>query len=149
VVDILPYLEGLAYVGFIAGAIFAVLELRTMSRDRRTDMMMRLMELFSTREFHQIEDKFSHSNAVDAKSMEQEISWGDLTFIADCVEYLSFLARRNLIDKKLVLEFYDLDSVWNKLRPWVVSERERTDNDELYSDFEWMAKVQAGHEASG
>jgi hypothetical protein len=44
VVDLLLVLEGAAYVGFIVGAIFAVYELRSASKDRKTDMMMRINE---------------------------------------------------------------------------------------------------------
>ena len=40
VVDVLQVLEGLAHVGFIAGAIFAVLELRGISRERRANTVV-------------------------------------------------------------------------------------------------------------
>ena len=43
-VDLMHVLEGLAYVGFIAGAFFAVVELRTMSRDRKIESKLRETE---------------------------------------------------------------------------------------------------------
>lgn len=39
-VDLIQVLEGAAYVGFILGAVFAVLELRGIGRERRVSIVV-------------------------------------------------------------------------------------------------------------
>ena len=146
-VDASLVLDAIVAVSIAAGAFFAVMELRSMSRDRKTDIMMRCMEFSCTREYIEIDRKISNSKALDAKGLEHDVSVVGLDLAVTSVEFLAFLARRNLIDRKLVLEFWPTDVAWKKLRPWVIAEREKTGIHDLYCDFEWLATVASGQES--
>ena len=66
-VDILQVLEGAAYVGFIAGAIFAVMELRTLSKDRKTELTMRMNEHWASKDFEEAFIKIRELDSTDPR----------------------------------------------------------------------------------
>jgi len=152
VVDILPYLEGLAYVGFIAGAIFAVWELRTMSRDRQTEFILRVNEFWSTKDFQDAYAKVQQLNSKDPKEMEEICTRQSLNIVVGYLDGVGDLARRKLLKKNLVLDVAAWDSLWDKLLPWIESERKRSGNVLAFYGFEYVAdecrKWRAAYERS-
>jgi hypothetical protein len=141
-VDASLVFDAVMAVSIAAGAFFAVLELRSISRDRKTDLIMRCMGTFCNREFEQALSKIMSSTATDPEVLEREVSSADLALVCDFSESIAYLARRNLVDRKVVIDFIPFHYTWKKLRLWVVAFRERTGVSALYSDFEWLAKLQ-------
>jgi hypothetical protein len=142
VVDILPYLEGLAYVGFIAGAIFAVMELRDIKRDRQIGLMTRLMEHGATREFQEPMGKIWRTKATDAQELEKEISSTNLYMVGEYWSVTAFLATSGLVKRKDLLKYMDYESLWGRMGPWITAERKATDSPEMWSDIEELAQLQ-------
>ena len=135
-VDILQVLEGAAYVGFIAGAIFAVLELRPMSRDRRTEMMLRSAEFFCAREFEE-----ATVNGVKANFEPGKCSDVDMKMIADYWDYLGAMVRMKLVDYRTATQILNFEGVWEWMKPWIDTWEERVGKGR-FEDFEWMASEQ-------
>ena len=134
VVDILPYLEGAAYVGFIAGATFAVLELRTMSRDRKIELMLRQTEFFCSRDFEE-----ATVNAVKGNFEPGKISDVDMKMLADYWDSMAEMMRMKLVSSDVVNLNYE--SVWEWMRPWLATWEERV-GEGRFENFEWMAHQQ-------
>ncbi len=137
-------LEGLAYVGFIAGAIFAVLELRTMSKDRKTELVMRVSEFMCTLEFEQAAAKFMKARFKTPEEAEEQVSLPVLMMIADYCEGIGNLAQRGLVPKDVVFDLFPIEYVWSKLKVWAKASSDIDDPDRdkygtAYPSFEWLA----------
>ncbi len=140
-VDLLQVLEGLAYVGFIAGAIFAVFELRGMRNERRMEIMMRASEHTNTREFEDAMAKLWRSSAADAKELEKQVTYVDICMIADFFEKLAWMGKKGIIDGKIVAEYYPFPYLWAKLQPWVQQERVSNSMPTMYDELETFARL--------
>ena len=139
-VDLLLVLEGTAYVGFIAGALFAVMELRTMARDRQTEFIMRVNEFWSTKDFQDAYVNVQLLNSRDPKEMEEICTRYSLNMVVGYLDGIADLARRKLLKKDLVLDITAWDTLWDKLLPWIDSERKRTGNIHFAYGFEHVAE---------
>lgn len=140
-VDILQVLEGAAYVGFIAGAIFAVLELRSISRNRKIEMSMRLGELWVSRDFVEALAKWDKTDFQTAETAEKTCPKADLVMMAELFNYAASLARNKYVSKEFAMREFDFEYPWSKMEPWCLDWRRRTAPDELKA-FEWMANEQ-------
>ena len=139
-VDLLLVLEGMAYIGFIAGAIFAVWELRTMSRDRQTEFIMRVNEHWTTRDFQDGWVKVRDIDSKDSKEIERICTRQSLRMIVEYLDGLGSLAQRNLLKRELVTDLLAWDLVWDQVEPWIASERQRLSNEDFAYGFEFCAK---------
>ena len=140
-VDILQVLEGLAYVGFIAGAIFAVMELRSISKDRKLELFVRLSEQWNSREFSQAMVNLGKADFQNAETAERTCPTVDLVMIAEYFDWVASLARKNLISEDFIMSAYDFEFPWNLMKPWCLDWRKRMAPSQL-SDFEWIAGKQ-------
>lgn len=141
-VDILPILEGLAYVGFIAGAVFAVMELRDIKKDRRIELQTRMMEQGTTRELMEPLVKIWRTETADPQELEKEISPVSLYMIGENWSIMANLATTGLIRPKDLLEYFDYATFWQKIGPWVMAEREATHSPNMWDDIESLARMQ-------
>ena len=151
-VDLLQVLEGLAYVGFIAGAIFAVMELRDMKRDRRLGLLMQASMHITTREFENAFCKVWRSNATDAGELEKQVSTTDLYLISDFLLSVAHFGEEGLVDRRTLTRFFPFSYLWNKMKPWIIAERIATGLPKVYYEWEALAQLQEeerGHLATG
>jgi hypothetical protein len=58
--------------------------------------------------------------------------------VADFCENLGFLVKRKLVDISLVADRYDINEVYEKLRPGIEETRRRANNPRLYEWFEYL-----------
>ena len=139
-VDILLVLEGAAYVGFIAGAIFAVMELRTMSKDRKTEFVMRMNEYWASKDFEEAFIKVRELDSKDPRLMEEKCTKQSLWMVVDYVDGIGTLVEDGLLDKKYLLNMVAWELLWDRLEPWVVDMRKKVGNPELATGFECAAR---------
>ncbi len=148
VVDILQVLEGATYAAFIVGAIVAVYELRTMTRDRKTEILMRATEFTSTLEFETAGAKFMRARFRTPEEAEEQCSVPVLMMIADYNENLGVLVQRGLVPKDVVMDILNFEYVWDKIKVWArapLSESADPNVDNYrpsYPAFEWLAAEQ-------
>jgi hypothetical protein len=133
-------LEGLAYVGFIAGAIFAVIELRGVGRDRRVRTVVDMYSSFISTDMTEAYSKLITGDFQNAKDMEQKCSHSSLARLAGFYEGVGYLARHKLVDPKVVMDFLPIMAMWRKMQPWIILDRERTDPNQ-WTEFEYLARV--------
>jgi len=136
-VDFLQVLEGAAYVGFIAGAIFAVLELREIRRDRKLDLLMRMHDSWCTPEFEEATIKIMRGNFTTGPEAEEQCSVVSLKMVADYFDHAASLARQGLVDAKWIVDVYDFEACYEKMKPWILAWEEQMPG--RYDDFRHMA----------
>ncbi len=130
-VDVLQVLEGATYAAFIAGAIFAVIELRTMSRDRRMELVLRFNEFWCSKDFVEAFTKVRKLGPEDKnpRQIEEKCTEESLWMVMDYVTGVGDLYYYgNLVDRKFVRGMISWNLIWQKLEPWVVDMRQKVGN---------------------
>jgi hypothetical protein len=142
VVDILQVLEGATYAAFIVGAIVAVYELRTMSRDRRLEMSMRFNEHWCSKDFEEAFTKIRGLSPedMDPRQIEEKCTQEALWMVVDYVSGIGDLYYEKSVDRRFVFNFIAWDLMWQKLKPWVIDMREKTGNPYIGFSLENCAK---------
>jgi hypothetical protein len=141
-VDASLVLDAIVAVSIAAGAFFAVIELRDMKKDRRTQLMLQACTHWTTREFEEALCKLYRANANDAKGLEKEVSCVDLYMITDFHWIVARLGLEGLVDMGTVIRIFPFSLVWNKVKPWVVAERVAIGHEGVYSSLEKVAQLQ-------
>jgi len=140
VVDILQMLEGATYAAFIVGALVAVYELRTMSRDRKTQLVMSVWTAFNDSDFAEAHARIDMTETKDSKTIEERCQRADISKVMEFYEGLGLLVRKRLVDPELVLEMCYPRLMWAKLKPWVDEERGRI-TPFVGEHFEYLAQL--------
>ena len=140
-VDTSLALDAIVAVSIAAGAIFTIYQLQIMARDRQTEFIMRVGEFVCAKDFMETICKIWEAKSQDAKGLEAEITYSELSRVADYFEGISGLARRRLVKEELVLEAYALDVLWEKMEPWILELRK--DYPYLWTTFEGLARKSA------
>ena len=142
--DILQVLEGLVYVELLLGVILALNELRTMSRDRKAELALRMTEMWCTQEFQEAGAKFMKANFKTPKEAEEQCSLPNLLMGASFFERLGYMARKKLVPIDVILETMPVEYCWEKIKPWALGEE--IDDPErakyprsTYPNYEWLA----------
>jgi len=152
VVDPMQVLEAATYAAFIAGAMFAVIELRDLKRDRRLGLLMQACIHGTTREFEDALSKVWRADASDAKGLEKQVSPVDLFMIADFFVSVAHFGQEGLIDRRTLTGFFPFSYLWNKMKLWVIAERVAAGMPKLCCEWELLAQFQereGGYLATG
>jgi len=139
-VDASLVLDAIVAVSIAAGAIFAVWELRGMSRARRTELVAQIMQYVNNPEFMDTYIRVWRTNIKDAKDAEQACSAGELVALTSFFETLGFSVWNKDVDAKPVLILLGpmTMNMWDKLGPWT-SERRKDFSPTVLTYFEWLA----------
>ena len=139
-VDILQVLEGATYMAFIAGAIFAVLELRSMNKDRETDFMMRLNEYWTSKDFIETVVKVRElPETNDPREIEDLVGKMALHSYVEYLDGIGQMGRNKTMRLDFVLDLAEWAGLWVKLEPWILDVRQK--GIPLFgSDFQWIVE---------
>jgi len=151
-VDASLVLDAIVAVSIAAGALFAIVELRDMKKDRRLGLLMQACLHVTTREFEDALVKVWRADATDAKGLEKQVGPNDLYMISDFYLVAAHLGIEGLVDERTLTRFFTFSYVWNKIRPWVIAERAATGLPKLYYQLEVFAQLQekeGGYLATG
>ena len=119
-------------------AIYYMWQVRHQSRMRQMDFIMRMpsslirREVFETlatvmkTEFKNFDD-FEEKCGIEARQVS---GW---------CEDLGLLVKRKVVDISLVAERYNVNTAYEKLRPWIQESRKRNNNPKLYEWFEYLS----------
>jgi hypothetical protein len=148
--DILQVLEALVYVELLLGVILGLNELRTMSRDRKAELALRMTEMWCTQEFQENGAKLLKANFKTAEEAEDQCSLPSLLVGASFFERLGYMARKKLVPKDVILETMPVEYCWDKMKPWAMGPE--IDDPErrmypraTYPNFEWLANEDRKH----
>lgn len=141
-VDASLVLDVIVAVSIAAGAFFAVIELRDLKRDRRTELMLQASAHVATREFMDAFYKIWRIDATDARKLEEQVSYSELCLVAEYFDALAYLVAEGLVDKRIV-GYFSYDFIWKKMSPWILAERRTANSPEMWGDLENLARLQA------
>jgi hypothetical protein len=137
-------LEAGTYISFIAGALFAVWQLYDMRRDRKTQLVLGIMEAMSSRENQEMMRSILECESRDAKEIEEKCGRNALFRVGAYFEGLDYLLGRGLVDREPVFEVMTIAMLWKKMKPWVLKEREKMgkiEADSFLEHFEQAAEM--------
>jgi len=139
-VDASLLLDVVVAVSIALGALFAIAELRDISRDRKTQLVMSIWSTFISSDFAEAHSKIEHSQAKDLKELMESCSTADLLKVGYFYEGLGLLVEKKLIDPETVLEMSYSRIIWAKLKPWM-DEEKRTIGTLAGEHFEYLANL--------
>jgi len=142
-VDASLVLDAIVAVSIAMGAIFAVLELRGMARDRRTHLVLDIFAYVGTLEYSEQWAKIMNAEFKTAEEAEEKCSFVTMSMIARYYEGVGLLIRRGLVDADLVFESLPIDLLWNKMKPWCLDKR--STKPDSYVHFEYAAEKCAAY----
>jgi len=152
VVDASLVLDAIVAVSIAAGALFAVMELRDLKRDRRLGLLMQACMHGTTREFEDTVSKIWRTDASDAKGLEKQVSSAELYMVSDFLVSIAHFGQEGLVDTRTLTGFFPFSYMWNKMKPWVIAERAAAGMPKLYYEWEVLAQLQengGGYLATG
>ena len=140
-VDASLVLNAIMAVSIAAGAFFAVLELRTMAKNRRTELLMRANEFCCSREWAEAAAKFIKARFQTPEEAEEQVTLPALIMIGDYCEGIATLAERGLVPKDVVTDMLPIEYTWDKIKVWAraIDDPKRPKYGLVYPSFEWLA----------
>ena len=135
-VDLAYVLDVAVDVSIILAAVFALYQLWALVRTRRSDLLLRTLAFFCSREFEQ-----AAVNAVKSGFDPEKCSDVEMKMLADYWDWMALMGKRNLVNIDLLDDMLNFESTWESMKPWVRKWEERTYRGR-FSQFEWMADDQ-------
>ena len=135
-----------AAVGVLIGVVLAVLELRNLVKQRKSDLLMRLHLAFSTKETSEAVLKLM---SMEYKNYDDFVEKYGSPFaegpaqtafliISNFFEGIGVLLKNKLVDIDLVTELFAVEMFWLKCKPLVEGVRRQTNNQQLLEWFEYL-----------
>ena len=136
-----------AAIGVLVGVVFAVMELRHLVKQRKTDLVTRLSSEFSTSrqfleafvdtlevEFRDYDDFVKRYGKPISKN---EVPMSFMT-MGNFFEQIGTLFRNKLIDASLISQIFPICEVWEKMEPLVEGMRKEYHFPTLFDQFEYL-----------
>ena len=138
-----------AAIGVLVGVTLAYLEVRTLVKQRQTDLVMRLYSTFGSRELQEawlksriweFEDYSDFMRKYDRKTKIGMETWVSLNSVASFYEGIGILLYRKLIDIKLVDDLFStpIKLTWEAVKPIVDGQRKHYERPQIWEWFEYL-----------
>jgi hypothetical protein len=115
----------IAAAGVTIGVVFAILELRNITKTRQMQLIMSIYSLFSTREYIDAWEKFRTREITDFSEYVTQHGLTDVMQVGSLFEGLGFLLHRRFLDIDLVRELMNESTkmAWEKAQPLIEDSR--------------------------
>jgi hypothetical protein len=125
--------------GVLIGLFFTLLELRHLARTRKTDVIMRIYDRFSSKEMVEAISSVGQLRSKTAESLQPEKLTGVIQ-LSTLFEGLGVLLEKDLIDIELVYSLFgpSLDTLWEPIQPFIYRTRESLKQPFMFSHFEYL-----------
>ena len=139
-VDIPTISAVLAAASVIVGVLIALLEIRHMARARRTDVIMRIYERFSSKEWYESTTRVTGSKFVDFDDYRKKYGLVDIVQVALLFDEVGVLLEQNLIDIKLADSLFGDSAtlMWKTCRPAIQEIRNHGSQPRMFSHFDYL-----------
>jgi len=141
-VDLMQVLQGLAYVGLIAGTAFTLWQLYEMRRDRGTHLVLSIVNTVTSRDTQELGRKVFDNEETDANGIEEACGRTALYSVGSFIDDIGYLVRRRMVDRECALETIAFADAWDKMKPWILREREKRGFAQLFHNMEYVAQLQ-------
>jgi hypothetical protein len=134
-------------VSIVIGVIFTLLELRHFNRTRKTEIIMKIYDRFSSREMVEAINKVGNAKFESLDDYRKKYGFTEVTEIAVLFEGLGVLLEQNLIDTNLVDRLFGptLKILWERMQPVIYAMRKALDEPFFFSHFEYLVKRLSSH----
>jgi hypothetical protein len=129
-------------VSIAIGVIFTLLELRHLAKTRRTEIIMKIYDRFSSREMVEAISKVGSAKFESLDDYRKKYGFTEITEIAVLFEGLGVLLEQNLIDIKMVDRLFGptLNALWERVQPVLYAMRKGLNEPFFFSHFEYLIK---------
>jgi hypothetical protein len=129
-------------VSIAIGVIFTLLELRHLAKTRRTEIIMKTYDRFSSREMVEAMSKVGSAKFESLDDYRKKYGFTEITEIAVLFEGLGVLLEQNLIDIKMVDRLFGptLNALWERVQPVLYAMRKGLNEPFFFSHFEYLIK---------
>ncbi|HVQ00843.1 MAG TPA: hypothetical protein VMT57_04965 [Candidatus Thermoplasmatota archaeon] len=129
-----------ATASIIIGVIFTLLELRHFHRTRKTEIIMKIYDRFSSKEMIEAMNKVGAIQFDNFEEYRKKYGFTEVAEIAVLFEGLGVLLEQNLIDIDLVNDLFGptLDLLWERMQPVIVSMRKGLNQPYFFSHYEYL-----------
>ena len=135
-----------AAVGVLVGVVIAVVELRHLVRQRRTDSYWRIVSTFNTREYLEAifevwsldyRDYDDFTSKYGTPLSRKNSTWVSISMVCDLFEAAAYLYRNGLLEYDTVLQI-PLTPTWEKVKTLAEGARKQLGLGGMWNDFEWL-----------
>ncbi len=136
-----------ATVSIVIGVLFTLLELRHFRKTRRTEIIMKIYDRFSSREMVEAINKVGSSKFENLEEYGKTQGFTDVAEIAVLFEGLGVLLEQNLIDIDLVDSLFGptLDILWLRMKPIIYGMRKGLNEPFFFSHYEKLVEQLRAH----
>jgi len=137
----IPSITGIvATVGVLVGVTLAYLEVRTLVKQRQTDLIVRLYSTFGSKEFQDTWDRFRTRKFKDYSDYEKRYGWSEVYELGLFFEGIGVLLHKKLIDIKLVDDLFSSATklLWEKMKPIAEGMRKELNLPQIGEYFEYL-----------
>lgn len=129
-----------AAVGVLVGVILTYLEIRSLVRTGKTDLVTGIYSTVSTREYLEAWEKLRDREITDLNEYKKEYGFVELNMVMTRFDQVGALLRRKLIDIELVQDLFGstVISVWEKLKPLLEAEERRLGKPHVWKAAEYL-----------
>ena len=129
-----------ATASIIIGVIFTLLELRHFHRTRKTEIIMKIYDRFSSKEMIEAMNKVGAIQFDNFEEYRKKYGFTEVAEIAVLFEGLGVLLEQKLIDIDLVNDLFGptLDLLWERMQPVIVSMRKGLNQPYFFSHYEYL-----------
>jgi peroxiredoxin family protein len=126
----------IAAFGVIVGVVFTVLELRNLTKQRQTDLVIRLYSTMGSSNFQEVWEKTRDRQYESFKNYVTKYGLKEATQIGIFFEGIGVLLHRKLIDIDLVDDLFTapVKIFWERMKPLVIDYRKERNRQTM---FEW------------
>ena len=127
-------------VSIAIGVIFTLLELRHLAKTRRTEIIMKIYDRFSSREMVEAMNKIGSAKFESLDDYRKKYGFTEITEVAVLFEGLGVLLEQNLIDIKMVDRLFGptLSALWERVQPVLYAMRKGLNEPFFFSHFEYL-----------
>jgi hypothetical protein len=136
-VDITEISAMVAAAGVLVGVVYYILDMRNQTRQRRTDLLMRLCSVMQTKDWL---EAWSVVDGSDLSKIREEKRVVEANEIALFFDEIGVLLQMRLVDIELVdrLLHGHAIRIWEKLKPLIEGYRKLRNDPKLVAGFEYL-----------
>jgi|GEM_PF-5007823 len=136
-----------ATMSIVIGVIFTLFELRHFHRTRKTEIIMKIYDRFSSREMVEAINKVGSISYENFDEYRKKYGFTEVAEIAVLFEGLGVLLEQKLIDIDLVDDLFGptLDLLWERMQPVIVAMRKGLNQPYFFSHYEYLVNSLKNH----
>jgi len=152
--DITSISAMVAAAGVLVGVVYYILDMRNQTKQRQTDMVMRIYAAWESMELRRAHLKLIELEFEDYADYARKCGFEEKAAFSSVViffEGLGVLVKRKLISMDLVDDLISSEIVrtWEKIKPLVEGARKKTGRPQYFEWFEYLYNEMQKREQAG